>query len=373
MKPLSDRLLQANALLAPYAVKHGNGLGREYPESDDETRFPFQRDRDRIIHTQAFRRLKHKTQVFVSGHGDHYRTRITHTLEVAQISRDLARTLGLNEDLAEAIALAHDLGHTPFGHAGEEAMHACMKQHGKVFEHNEQSLRTVTLLEDRTTTYAGLNLSREILEGLMKHRTPHDNPNGDVVPRSPSLEAELVNLADEIAYTAHDTDDGLRSGLFSPRQIRETKLGFLASEKAKKRETELRGSIVDALVSDLYAETALRLEVQKIASLADVYGARHALVCFSEAMTAQLAELRQFLWDHLYKSAAVQTQAKRGQGIIKDLFEAYMNDPPEKVLEVQKKTEGTLAEAVKDYIAGMTDPYAVMVRDALVKNSRSSP
>lgn len=161
MHSLLDRLEDVNTLLAPYSVPHGNGLGRVYQEPEDATRFPFQRDRDRIIHTQAFRRLKHKTQVFVSGHGDHYRTRITHTLEVAQISRDIARTLQLNEDLAEAIALAHDLGHTPFGHAGEEAMNECMQKFGKTFEHNEQSLRTVRLLEERTAQYQGLNLNCE--------------------------------------------------------------------------------------------------------------------------------------------------------------------------------------------------------------------
>ncbi len=368
MKILSDRLITANMLLAPSAVKHGGGLGRMHPEPDDETRFPFQRDRDRIIHTQAFRRLKHKTQVFCAGlpavalakagHGDHYRTRITHTLEVAQISRDIARTLSLNEDLAEAIALAHDLGHTPFGHAGEEAMNACMMRHGKAFEHNAQSLRIVTLLEDRTSAYDGLNLSREILEGLMKHRTPHDTPSNDTTARQPSLEAQLVNLADEIAYTAHDTDDGLRSGLFSIDQICKTKLGFLASEKANIRNTELRGSIVDLLVVDLYTETENQLKKQSISSLDDVYTAKDSLVRFSESMMVQLAELRRFLWDHLYLSDAVQTQAQRGKTIINDLFEKYTKDPPQKVMELMRKTSGALEEAVKDYIAGMTDPYA---------------
>jgi len=176
MKSLSEREALTSKLLEPYAVPLSGTLGREYLEEEDVTRFPFQRDRDRILHTQAFRRLKHKTQVFVSGHGDHYRTRITHTLDVAQISRDLARTLSLNEDLAECIALAHDLGHTPFGHAGEEAMNVCMQEYGRTFEHNEQSLRIVSVLESRSTKYDGLNLHREILEGLHKHRTPHDQP-----------------------------------------------------------------------------------------------------------------------------------------------------------------------------------------------------
>ncbi|MSR67282.1 dNTP triphosphohydrolase [Candidatus Peribacteria bacterium] len=375
MKSISDRIAQANSLLAPYAVIHGGGLGREYPEPNDSTRFPFQRDRDRIIHTQAFRRLKHKTQVFVTGlpavalakagHGDHYRTRITHTLEVAQISRDIARTLGLNEDLAEAIALAHDLGHTPFGHAGEEAMNECMQSCGRIFEHNDQSLRIVTVLEDRSAQYRGLNLSKEILEGLMKHPTPPRAAGLRGTSRTLSLEAQLVNLADEIAYTAHDTDDGLRAGLFTLKQVRETKLGFLAAEKSKERKTELRGAIVDLLVSDLYVETESLLKKFSIVSLVDVYASRVSLLSFSKKMADDLGELRKFLWNHLYKSSAVQMQAKHGQQVIRDLFAVYKKSPPAKVLELQKKTGGALEEAIKDYVAGMTDPFAMQRWEAI--------
>ncbi len=376
MQTLSARLRQADSVLAPYAVKHGSGLGRNQDEASDATRFPFQRDRDRIIHTQSFRRLKHKTQVFVAslrpmgygrqaGHGDHYRTRITHTLEVAQISRDIARTLGLNEDLAEAIALSHDLGHTPFGHAGEEAMRRYMEKFGKSFEHNEQSLRVVTILESRTSAYAGLNLSIEILEGLMKHSTPHDSPAISAAERSLSLEAQIVNLSDEIAYTAHDTDDGLRAGLFSMRDIEKTKLGFLASERAQNRKTELRGSIVDVLVTDLYHETEQRLISNNIATLKDVYEAASPLCAFSPAIQEDLSELRNFLWDHLYRSQAVLAQAGRGQQIIAELFAAYLSSPPDKVLELHAKNGGDIEDAVKDYIAGMTDPYATAVHEAL--------
>ena len=231
MQPLKDRLAAANTLLAPYAVPHEGVLGRTYPEAPDGTRFPFQRDRDRIIHTQAFRRLKGKTQVFVAGtHGstqlttsDHVRTRLTHTMEVAQISRDIARTMGLNEDLAEAVALSHDLGHPPFGHAGEEALDRWMKKHGGSFEHNIQSHRVVTVLAEHSTQFPGLNLHQEILEGILKHRTPHDGGivSGEMVSgewshsrshdltthHSPSLEAQIVNLSDEIAYTGHDCED----------------------------------------------------------------------------------------------------------------------------------------------------------------------
>lgn len=362
MDTLSHRIKKANTLLASYAVPHGNSLGRMHAEQDDETRFPFQRDRDRIIHTQAFRRLKHKTQVFVSGHGDHYRTRITHTLEVAQLSRDIARTLGLNEDLAEAIALAHDLGHTPFGHAGEEAMSECMKKYGATFEHNHQSLRIVSLLEDKSKAYLGLNLSREILEGLVKHRPA---PSGlRPASRSLSLEAQVVNFADEIAYTAHDTDDGLRAGQFLRADIEKTKLGKMASVRAQSAGSELRGAIVSLLVTDLYAETERRLKAEKIRTLNDVYACDTELVGFSVATVRMLTELRKFLWDHLYKSPSVLRQASRGKRVITSLFKAYMKSPPAKVKALRKKFGGTLEEAVKDYIAGMTDTFAISSRYA---------
>ncbi len=358
MRSLAEREALTGPLLEPYAVPVRGGLGRVYPETEDTTRFPFQRDRDRILHTQAFRRLKHKTQVFVSGHGDHYRTRITHTLEVAQISRDIARTMGLNEDLAESIALAHDLGHTPFGHAGESAMNDCLKAFGHHFEHNEQSLRVVRLLESRTTLYPGLNVSLEILEGLLKHRTPHDHPDV-LLPRSPSLEAQVVNLADEIAYTGHDTDDGLRAGLFTVADVASTALGRLAHGKALERSTELRGAIVDLLVTDLYMQTGKTLTSARIRTLDDVYRAKQLVVTFSAGMDTMLAEHREFLWQRLYKSPAVLRQAESGAKTITKLFAAYMAKPPAKVKELQKRTDAALHEAVKDYIAGMTDTFAV--------------
>lgn len=362
MDTLARRIKKANTLLASYAVPHGNGLGRVHAEADDETRFPFQRDRDRIIHTQAFRRLKHKTQVFVSGHGDHYRTRITHTLEVAQLSRDIARTLGLNEDLAETIALAHDLGHTPFGHAGEEAMNDCMKRYGASFEHNHQSLRIVSLLEEKSTAYLGLNLSREILEGLVKHRPTPAEAGLRPARRSLSLEAQVVNFADEIAYTAHDTDDGLRAGQFSRADIEKTKLGKMASVRARAAGSELRGAIVSLLVTDLYAETERRLKAEKIRTLHDVYACETELVGFSVPMVRMIGELRTFLWDHLYKSPSVLRQAARGKRVITTLFKAYMKSPPAKVQALRRKFGASLEEAVKDYIAGMTDTYAISSR-----------
>jgi len=358
MSSLASRIASANALLAPYAVPHSGGLGREHTEADDLTRFPFQRDRDRILHTQAFRRLMHKTQVFVTGTGDHYRTRITHTLEVAQVSRDVARTLRLNEDLAECIALAHDLGHTPFGHAGEEALNECVEPYGKRFEHNIQSLRTVTVLEDRSKRYHGLNLNREVLEGLMKHRTPHDMPEDMHIERSPSLEAQAVNLADEIAYTAHDIDDGLRAGVFAIADLQRLALGARAAQEAHRSGTEVRGAIVHLLVTDLYATTVETLRQHDIVSLQHVYAAKEPLVLFSRSMRDELAELRRFLWDRLYMHPDVLRQANRGKDIIRMLFSQYMQQPPAKVLALQRKQDGALDEAVKDYIAGMTDVFA---------------
>jgi dGTPase len=330
MDSLTERLSAANSLLAPYAVPLNGTLGRVQPERDDETRFPFQRDRDRIIHTQSFRRLQGKTQVFVAGEGDHYRTRLTHTMEVAQLSRDIARTLGLNEDLAESIALAHDLGHPPFAHMGEEALDAWMRKHGSHFEHNEQSLRTVTVLED-------LNLNREILEGLQKHRKDGEHP------RSPSLEAQLVNIADEIAYSAHDYDDGLRAGLFAPGE-----------------NEQLFGddSVIHQLVHDLYKTTEENLKRLGINTLDDVYAATEPLVKFSDTMRNSLRQLQHFLNERMYSHPRVLEASRQGQQIITRVCDKLAAAPTEKVLALQKRTGSSLTEAVKDYVAGMTDAFA---------------
>lgn len=360
MLPLKRRIREADNLLAPYAVPHAGILGREYPEPEDPIRFPLQRDRNRIIQSQAFRRLKHKTQVFVSGHGDHYRTRITHTLEVAEVSRDIARALGVNEDLAQAIALAHDLGHTPFGHAGEEAMNECMQAFGKTFEHNEQSLRVVTILEDLTTSFPGLNLSIDILDGLRKHASSQSRGE-----RSPSLESQIVNCADEIAYIAHDTDDGLRAKQFTRADVRRTVLGKKAAAHAEAQGTELRRSLVDLLMNDLFAETEKRLKRRRIRTLDDVYASTEQLVGYSSAMREDIDELRAFLWRTFYASVFVLGQAVQGKKVIKSLFLAYTKDPPEKVRSLQKKTQGTPEEAVKDFIAGMTDTYALEICERL--------
>ena len=360
MNLLSHRITQANTLLSPYAIPHGESLGREHKEEDDDTRFPFQRDRDRIIHTQAFRRLKGKTQVFVSGKGDHFRARLTHTMEVAQISRDMARTLGLNEDLAECIALAHDLGHTPFGHAGEDAMREEMKRHNSTFEHNLQSIRVVTLLEEHTKRYPGLNLSREVLEGLMKHRTSFDEEHGDDLPRSPSLEAQVVNLADEIAYTAHDTDDALRAELLHFADFENSDLFQEAASISEESGTQVRGKLIHLLVTDAYQETEKRINSNAITSLSDVYESKTPLCTFSKEMMQKLTKLRKILEEKFYASPAVLKHSKKGQQIIHELFKAYEENPPSKITELQSRTKSSLPEAIKDYIAGMTDQYALL-------------
>ena len=373
MKTLLERIKAVNSLLSPYAVPHGGNLGREHKDTEDNTRFPFQRDRDRIIHTQAFRRLKGKTQVFVAGKGDHFRARLTHTMEVAQISRDMARTLGLNEDLAECIALAHDLGHTPFGHAGENAMREDMKRHNETFEHNLQSLRVVTLLEEHKKKYPGLNLSREVLEGLMKHRTSFDEEHGHDLPRGPSLEAQVVNLADEIAYTAHDTDDGLRAEVLHFSDFVDSPLFQEAATKSEKSGTQVRGSIIHLLVVDAYEETERRLSANSINSLDDVYESKTPLCTFSQGAMQKLSALRKILEEKFYSSPAVLKHSNKGQQIIHELFQAYEENPSEKVLELQLRTKSSLPEAIKDYIAGMTDQYALLCLKELPPRADRTP
>ncbi len=354
MQSLPDRIAAADALLAPWAVTHGGGLGRPVAEPGDPLRSPFQRDRGRIIHSQAFRRLQGKTQVFVAGEGDHFRTRLTHTMEVAQLSRDIARALRLNEDLAECIALAHDLGHPPFGHKGEEALNAWMKAHGAGFEHNAQSLRIVTVLEEHAHGAPGLNLSREILEGLEKH-TRH----ADKTRRGLSLEAQVVNLADEIAYSAHDCEDGLRAGLFPADDLGDVPLAEEAGTHALGRGTSMRGAIIRILVSDLYAETEKRIARAGIRTLDDVYAAREPLVELSAEMRPWLATLRTFLWERMYSHARVRGPGEEGQEVIRTLCDMLLASPTPKIGALHARTGSTLTEAVKDYVAGMTDAFAL--------------
>jgi len=353
------------ATLAPYAVKSSDSKGREYVEPEDPYRTCFQRDRDRIIHSKAFRRLKGKTQVFIAHYGDHYRSRLTHTMEVAQISRDIARMLGLNEDLAETIALAHDLGHTPFGHAGQDAMHAAIQKYGGRFEHNEQSRRLVELLEEKSSKYKGLNLTFEVRDGLMKHRTTYDTP--EVVDCfMPSLEAQIVNIADEIAYQSHDIDDGIRSGILIVDDLKHLDIWM-------KAETSLDdglpfdiyihsviSSIMAFMIDDLVMNTEAQLNKFNISSVIDVCQQKDLVASFSPAMSDMSKQLKDFLYKNFYQSEGVTSYNKKGEEVILFLFETFYNKSdllPEKHQSLLNTEE--LHLVVKDYISGMTDNFAL--------------
>ena len=362
------------AQLAPYAARSDNSLGRQTPEASPQTRSEFQRDRDRIIHCTAFRRLEYKTQVFVNHEGDLFRTRLTHSIEVAQIARSLARNLQLNEDLVEAISLAHDLGHTPFGHAGQDALNACMKDYGG-FEHNLQSLRVVDALEQRYGAFDGLNLSFETREGILKHCSlPNAQVLGEVGRRfiekkQPSLEAQLTNLADEIAYNNHDIDDGLRSGLLSLDQLQE--VGLFARYFAEVQ-TEFVGisgrrainetvrRMINALVVDLIETSRANISKANIQSIADVRNAP-PLIGFSAAMKEEAQTLKRFLRKNLYQHYQVNRMTSKARRIVTDLFDIFLSGPQLLPPDYQVEDADLTAQArrVADYIAGMTDRYAM--------------
>ena len=358
--------------LAPYAVNETNSRGRKVPEAAPQGRSEFQRDRDRIIHSGAFRRLEYKTQVVVNHEGDLFRTRLTHSIEVAQISRSIARRLHLNEDLAEAVSLAHDLGHTPFGHAGQDALNACTKAYGG-FEHNLQSLRVVDVLEERYAEFDGLNLCFETREGILKHCSAENAAQlGDLGERflnnrRPSLEAQVANLADEIAYNNHDVDDGLRSGLITLEQLaavplvathlQEVRLAHPdLPERRVVHETVRR--MINTLVTDLIRQSETNLFNQGLATLEDVRNAQ-ALIAYSPAINEQQRELKNFLRIHLYRHYRVLRMSAKAQRIISDLFGIFMADSRLLPPQFQNLAEQDRARAVADYIAGMTDRYAI--------------
>ncbi|MCS7059454.1 MAG: deoxyguanosinetriphosphate triphosphohydrolase [Meiothermus sp.] len=369
---LFDRL-QLEALedrtLSPYAVRSSQTRGRAYPEPESAYRTPFQKDRDRVNHTTAFRRLQYKTQVFVNFEGDYYRTRLTHTLEVAQVARSIARALGLNLELTETIAFAHDLGHPPFGHAGEAVLNELMQGHGG-FDHNKQSLRIVTHLEERYPGFRGLNLCWESREGIIKHETRYDLPDaqGYEPHLRPSLEAQIVNLADEIAYNAHDLDDGLRSGLLQPGQLSEVEL-----LKDLMRELELRPERFDELsrrtlvrellgllITDTIQATHKLLVENRIESLQAVRQHSGPLAGYSSLLARQLEELREFLYTHFYRHYYVVRQVGKSRFVLEKLFEAYTHDPKVLPPQVQRAAESEgIHRAACDYIAGMTDRFAL--------------
>ena len=368
--------------LAAYAAREEQSRGRRHFEAPPAYRSEYQRDRDRIVHSTAFRRLVYKTQVFVNHEGDLFRTRLTHSLEVAQIARTIARALGLNEVLSEAICLAHDLGHTPFGHAGQDALNECMMDFGG-FEHNMQSLRVVDELEEHYADFNGLNLSFECREGILKHCSYNNAVKlGDVGERfinrkQPGLEAQLANFADEIAYNNHDVDDGIRAGLITVEQLLEVPLFLEYHREVLGRYPELVGRrlvyeivrrMINRLVSDLIESSAERLRVSGVGSIADVREHSQPLIGFSDATRELNYALKTFLREHVYKHYKVRRMTSKARRVVGALFDAFFNDPtlmPDEHqdsgerLEREQGTAGR-ARAVADYIAGMTDRYAIL-------------
>ena len=368
--------------LAPYASSPERSRGRLHREPESPSRTPFQRDRDRIIHSAAFRRLQYKTQVFVYHEGDHYRTRLTHSLEVAQIARSLARALGLNEDLAEALALAHDLGHTPFGHAGEEALDAAMKDYGG-FSHNDQTLRILTSLERRYADFDGLNLTWETLEGTVKHNGPVKPPLSETIAAYnarhdlelvtwPSAEAQIAALSDDIAYDNHDIDDGFRAGLFTLDDLRDVPLIGEALAEVRKSNRAIEDSraiheavrrLIDRMVTDVVAETRRRVAHANVASADAVRQSRAPLVVFSDEMREREKGLRAFLFERMYRHYRVNRMSSKARRVVADLFRIFNREPDllpsEWRDEASKRDAKGRARVIADYIAGMTDRFAL--------------
>jgi dGTPase len=368
--------------LAAYAAHDDQSRGRRYTEAPPPYRSEYQRDRDRIVHSTAFRRLVYKTQVFVNHEGDLYRTRLTHSLEVAQIARTIARSLGLNEVLSEAICLAHDLGHTPFGHAGQDALNECMMDFGG-FEHNLQSLRVVDELEEHYADFNGLNLSFECREGILKHcsynNAMHLGELGErfIKRQQPGLEAQLANFADEIAYNNHDVDDGIRAGLITVEQLLEVPLFLEYHQEVLAKYPDLAGRrlvfeilrrMINRLVSDLIDSSAARLRDSGVRSIADVRAQPNPLIGFSDATRDLNHALKSFLREQVYRHYKVRRMTSKARRVVIALFDAFLNDPslmPDEHKETGARLElaqGTAgrARAVADYIAGMTDRYAIL-------------
>jgi len=360
-------------MLADYPVRVEQSRGRRYPEPPHPYRNDFQRDRDRVIHSRAFRRLESKTQVFTRRYSDHFRNRLTHTLEVAQIARTIAAQLGLNVDLVEALALVHDVGHPPFGHAGEKALDAAMREHGYFFDHNLHALRIVEDFELRYAAFRGLNLTFEVREGIIKHSHDYDTNKFPelaeyLLDRRPPLEAQLIDLADEVAYTAADLDDGYEARLLNLEEIRNGVPGFdcvyreadkkwpAAIEKLKFNEALRR--ILDCLVSDLIQNTRANIQAAGVHSVEDVCACPRRLVGFSPAMDKQRRQTKAFLYDTLYYSPALDAEKKDGERVIRELFKFWMARPESLPASYQEKAaEEPLPRIICDYIAGMTDNY----------------
>ena len=371
--------------LKPYAVKSISTKGRIYKEIENSIRSPYQRDRDRIIHSSSFRRLKHKTQVFVNTEGDHYRTRLTHSMEVSQISRTLARFLGLNEDLTETLSLSHDLGHTPFGHAGEDILSECMNNHGG-FNHNIQTLRIATFLENKYYRFYGLNLTIETLDGLIKHNGPIKNitPYKNILQKNlfnnrfafnlfPSLEAQVASISDDIAYNNHDLEDGLRAGLFTINKI--TTIPYLSKLIKKhhknikyfRKETivnQIVRDLINLMVNDVVNTTKKNLKKINPRSISDIYKQDHLIVDFSDKMKKIDKQIKDFLKYNMYNHKKVVVNTNKGKKIIEDLFK-YLLKNPKKYISLDLLKAEKKERVIADYIAGMTDRFAINLHKSI--------
>ena len=355
--------------LAPYAVFASRSKGRKFPEKEPDYRTCFQRDRDRILHTSAFRRLEYKTQVFINYEGDYYRTRLTHTLEVTQIGRTIARALGANEDLVETICMAHDLGHPPFGHSGESILNQLMKDHGG-FNHNHHSYRIVTEIEHRYPDFPGLNLSWEVLEGIVKHETEYDKTDAlefDSHLRG-HLEAQITNVADELAYTSHDLDDGLRSGMITTDMLADIDLWQMVVDQSRLPSCQLddlsRHQVIRELigleVNSMISSTINRLEESRVRTLDELQRLPSNVVGFDESMREKNRALKSFLYRNMYRHYRVVRMQKKAERVLSDLFNAYNDEPTMLPLQFQEQIELKGKEqTICDYLAGMTDRFAV--------------
>ncbi len=358
--------------LASYAAKAAESRGRVYPLVESSNRTCFQRDRDRIVHSKAFRRMEYKTQVFVFAEGDHYRTRLTHSMEVAQVCRGVARSLRLNNDLAESVALAHDLGHPPFGHAGEQALNEILVDTGG-FNHNEQSLRVIDYLETRYPSHRGLNLSYEIREGIAKHESFGAEFDEDEfkISEAPTLEAAIVDIADEIAYNSHDVDDGLASGLFLLSDLRELELCRSVLEESERahpkinnelRRYDLVRALVRRQIQDLVETVERELSSRRIVTTDDVRSQSESVAGFSAELSSEIDELRLFLRDRLYRHSRVVAMANRGKNIVREVFSHFIETPGRMPENFTSRLDNEpLTDVVRDYVAGMTDRYAELV------------
>jgi dGTPase len=358
-----------NKSLAPYAVKSGNSKGRQYKEKEHPYRTRFQRDRDRVIHSSAFRRLEYKTQVFVYHEGDYYRTRLTHSMEVAQIARSICKSMQLNEDLAESIALSHDLGHPPFGHTGQKILNGLLKNHGG-FEHNKQGLRVVRLLEKKYPEFSGLNLTWELQEGISKHSVDLKNPIMEMKGYNfPSLEAQVADCADGIAYNAHDLDDGITSELLNLEQVRKLVL-WREHEKAldekytnldfKLKKYQIVRQIINNLISDFRRTTLKNLKINRIQSVDDVRCAKKRMAGFSKVMSEKNGELKKFLHKNLYNHRKVKRMEFKSEICLTGLFKVFTSNPMLLPESVQREgSYDSLQRRICDYISGMTDRYAI--------------